>query len=150
MANTFLRNDGQFKPVLSGDVSTSTSTNTSALLSFVTASSTVNITGGSTFTNAVTVTQGTSGTWLATGQLTLGQASTNLSVFFRLWDGTTVMASGSEELFAGDESVISIAGVISNPAGNIKLDFFGNANTTATFNNSGLSKDCTLTAVRIG
>lgn len=97
--------------------------------------------------------QGVSGTWLATGVVTLtdsGTAPTNFSI--KLWDGTTVMASSAVSLsaVAGDINC-AISGIITAPAGNIRISVKDSTHTTGAiaFNDSGNSKDSTLTVIRI-
>lgn len=99
-----------------------------------------------------TVAQGTSGTWLATGTVTLLDTVGSSDMYCKLWDGTTVIASGYTNVFAAFAgSTISLSGIITNPAGNIRMDCRDNTRTTGLikFNSTGNSKDSTLTVVRI-
>lgn len=97
-----------------------------------------------------TVTQGTLGTWLATGAVTITDTVAG-NFQCKLWDGTTIIASGAFGVSANFNGVISLSGFISSPAGNIRMSVKNATDTTGTmlFNKSGNSKDSTLTVVRI-
>lgn len=101
-----------------------------------------------------TVAQGTSGTWLVTGQVTVYDTNAgNCQWRAKLWDGTTVIASGSAvSLGSSGTFVIALSGRITNPAGNLRISVKDASFTTGViaFNTSGESKDSTITAVRIG
>lgn len=97
--------------------------------------------------------QGTSGTWLAVGVVTLTDPGTApINFLVKLWDGTTVIASTAVTLsaVAGDVNC-HISGIITSPAGNIRISVKDPTHTTGAiaFNDSGNSKDSTLTVVRI-
>lgn len=71
---------------------------------------------------------------------------------FRLWDGTTVIASGLAASSAVNQTIsMTLAGIITNPAGSIKLSVrnFTNGSGNIQFNGSGDSKDCNITVYRI-
>lgn len=161
------KKQNQSLQLLGGAITTNTTdiaTNTSAI---ATINSTLTTLGTSKITNSLgadvalnntgtyfpgpTVAQGTTGTWFASGSLVLSSAGAD-SINIKLWDGTTVIASGRTTLnAAGNSQSISISGVIANPAGNIRIDV-NDASTTSgliRFNNSGNSKDSTLTAFRL-
>lgn len=101
------------------------------------------------------VAQGSSGTWLATGTVTVNAASPAENLIdVKLWDGTTVAASGSVTLTAGSPNAfqsVSLCGIFTSPAGNIRMS--ARDVTTAlgkiAFNASGNSKDSTITAFRV-
>jgi hypothetical protein len=98
-----------------------------------------------------TVAQGTSGTWLATGTVTLSD-STGASVMnVKLWDGTTVISSTTVTTVGTTNMAISLSGYITSPAGNIRISVNDPTNATGAIlsNASGNSKDSTLTVVRI-
>lgn len=98
------------------------------------------------------VAQGSTGTWLATGTVTLEDTG-GASVFFaKLWDGTTVIASASiQSGAAGANTQISLSGYLATPAGNLRISVRDTTNTTGKilFNETGNSKDSTITAIRI-
>lgn len=98
------------------------------------------------------VAQGTSGTWFASGTVTLIDTASGANFLAKLWDGTTVIASS--EVNSNGLNVIrtiSLSGVITSPAGNIRISC---ADITATtgkilFNQTGQSKDSTISVIRI-
>ncbi|MEH2707090.1 hypothetical protein DXU06_20415 [Bradyrhizobium elkanii] len=97
------------------------------------------------------VAQGTSGTWFVTGTVTiLGTASDVIHA--KLWDGTTVIASGETTIPPNTVTSISLSGIITTPAANIRISVQNpsTAGGKMLFNVSGGGKDCTLTAFRIG
>lgn len=113
----------------------------------------VTITPISTYVDGPSVAQGSSGTWYASGTVTLvnNSAATN-HYSCKLWDGTTVIDSARfTQLSTGAEVVVALSGVITSPAGNIRISVSNSDNNTAAFqfNLSGNSKDCTVTAIRI-
>ena len=98
------------------------------------------------------VAQGTTGTWLATGTVTVKDTAGAAAIYCKLWDGTTVIASAwSSVASAGLSISISLSGYIASPAGNIRIDVRDITSTSGTmmFNQSGNSKDSTISVVRI-
>lgn len=98
------------------------------------------------------VAQGTGGTWFVVGQVTCNDTGGAANIYAKLWDGTTVIASGNVNLSAANtRHVLSLSGVISSPAGNLRISVRNPDRTTGVmeFNRTGNSKDCTITAVRI-
>ena len=98
-----------------------------------------------------TVAQGTSGTWFVSGTVTINDTLA-ASVLAKLWDGTTVIASaGSYVALASQRTSISLSGFITGPVGNLRISVRDNSNTSGAIlaNNSGNSKDSTITAIRI-
>lgn len=151
--NWFLNATGQFTPIGSGQINLSTTT-TTGFLTYLTKATTADITISTTsYTDGPSVSQGSSGTWLASGTITLESSVAASLTFLQLWDGTTTIAS-CETNIAGllDATSASLSGVISSPAGNLRISGRVNSGGSAImrFNNSGLSADCTLTAIRIG
>ncbi len=106
---------------------------------------------GTTFTGP-SVTQTTNpGTWFVTGGITFQDDTSAFKVFAKLWDATTVIASGAARTAAATiPAQITLSGVITNPSSNIKISAVANTATgSMRFNNTGYSKDCYVTAVRI-
>lgn len=110
---------------------------------------------GSYFTGP-TIAQGTSGTWFASGSVTVGSTAGASSFSVKLWDGTTVIASLSLATSAaigssGGITTGSLSGYLASPAGNIRISVQDGATTSGKilFNQSGNSKDSTLSAIRI-
>lgn len=99
-----------------------------------------------------TVSQGTAGTWLVSGQVTCTDTSGAVAIVAKLWDGTTVIASGSSvNAAANNPVVISLSGSLPSPAGNLRISVITSTTTgKILFNQTGNSKDSTITAVRIG
>jgi len=113
----------------------------------------VNLNNTSNYFDGPSCAQGTTGTWLATGTICL--TDTGGATFFevKLWDGTTVIASAATTSIAASDGIsLSLSGVISSPAGNIRMSARDSGFPTGKilFNVSGLSKDSTLTVIRIG
>jgi hypothetical protein len=98
------------------------------------------------------VAQGTSGTWFASGTVTVSDTGSAAVINCKLWDGTTVISSAQSRVTgAGVSMSISLSGTLPTPAANIKISCNDATATTGKilFNGSGNSKDSTLTAHRI-
>lgn len=126
----------------------------SVLLSKLTASLgadvTLNNTG--TYFDGPSVAQGTTGTWMAFGIVTLIDTAGVAAFDCKLWDGTTVIASGRTVNFsAGAVVSLSLAGYLASPAGNIRISCKDLTSTSGAikFNSTGNSKDSTVSVVRI-
>lgn len=99
------------------------------------------------------IAQGTVGTWLVTGQVTLNDTAAVNACNVKLWDGTTVIGSAIVNVTAASRRVVvSLSGYITSPAGDLRISVQDSATTTGVilYNGSGNSKDSTITAVRIG
>ena len=96
------------------------------------------------------VSQGVTGTWLVFGTVTVTD-TTAAFVNVKLLDGTTVIAATTAALNASFTAAVSLSGIITSPAGNLRISCRDTTNTTGKilFNNSGTSKDSTITAMRI-
>lgn len=96
------------------------------------------------------VAQGTSGTWWASGTVTVTDTG-SAQVYCKLWDGTTVIASTVVLFGANVLQTIGLSGFIASPAGNIRMSCRDISNTTGNiiFNQTGNSKDSTISAFRI-
>lgn len=125
----------------------------SGALSPLTNSLTVDVTMTQTalYFDGPSIAQGTAGTWLVEGTISLLDANGGGgNVFAKLWDGTTVIASGIG--IANSLSSIALSGWITNPAGNLRISARNTnnaANAFIKFNQTGLSKDSTISAIRI-
>ncbi len=66
------------------------------------------------------VAQGTTGTWFASGTVTV-QDTVAANIFCKLWDGTTIISSTA----VGDTATffisLALSGVITSPAGNLRI-----------------------------
>ena len=94
--------------------------------------------------------QGVSGTWFASGTVTLNDTAA-ATFYCKLWDGTTVISSAAAQITAAATTKISLSGVLATPAGNIRISCKDITATTGkiAFNTTGNSKDSTVTAMRI-
>lgn len=100
-----------------------------------------------------TVAQGTSGTWFASGTVTVWDTTGASEFYVTLNDGTTTIASAVTQSRTASAPVsVSLSGVITSPAGNLRISVRDITNATGAilFNQSGSSKDSTITATRIG
>lgn len=98
------------------------------------------------------VAQGTVGTWFASGTVTMTDTAGVAAFIAKLWDGTTVIASGRiTSTGASNPAPISLSGYITAPVGNLRISCRDSASTSGLilFDNSGNAKDSTLTAYRI-
>lgn len=99
------------------------------------------------------VAQGSTGTWCASGTVTVKDtAGAASNIYAKLWDGTTTIAStATQTTTAGTPATISLSGCLATPAGNLRISVRDVATTTGViqFNQTGLSKDATITAYRV-
>ena len=100
------------------------------------------------------VAQGAVGTWYVSGTVCMSDSTAGtLSYTLKLWDGTTLIDSKfcvfSSTLTAPE---VTLSGFLPNPAGNLKISVKNLSTTTGKiiYNGSGLGKDSTITAFRIG
>ena len=113
----------------------------------------VNLNNTSNYFDGPSVAQGTSGVWFASGSVTVHDTAGLADFQAKLWDGTTVIASGSVRGSAANErKVIALSGFISSPAANIRISVKDASSTSGVmlFNQSGNSADSTVSAIRIG
>jgi hypothetical protein len=99
------------------------------------------------------VAQGTVGTWFVSGTVTIIDISNIASFNIKLWDGTTVIASARHfQGTIGTDLSICLSGFIIAPVGNLRISVRDTSATTGRilFNDTGTSKDSTITAIRIG
>ncbi len=98
------------------------------------------------------VAQGGTGTWFASGTVTLEDTGGAANFDCKLWDGTTVIASATTQTpGAGSITTVSLSGVLATPAGNIRISVRDETAVTGLilFNRSGNSKDATVSAFRV-
>ncbi len=146
MTQKFLRDDGTFAPLASSGSSGS------GPITLITKSTTADVTlnSSSTYFDGPSVALGTSGTWFASGTVTILPGAANVWGLAKLWDGTTVVAAGAYNGIGNMITSFSLSGVISSPAANLKISVLPAQVATMVFNFSGTGKDSTLTAIRIG
>src|SRR6266404_1299183 len=124
--------------------------NLSALTSSLGADVTMNVAG--TYFDGPSVAQGVTGTWFASGTVTIFDPTTASATNCKLWDGTTIMASVSIDMRAVNTPLPGpLSGFIASPAGNIRISCSRTSGTTGLikFNQSGNSKDSTISVFRI-
>jgi hypothetical protein len=98
------------------------------------------------------IAQGSTGTWFVSGTVTMVDTAGVAAFIAKLWDGTTVIASGRiTSTGAGNPAPISLSGYIASPAGNLRISCRDSASTSGkiVYDNSGNAKDSTITAFRI-
>lgn len=106
----------------------------------------------SNYFDGPSVAQGTTGTWFVIANVTCVDTAGAANFYAKLWDGTTVIDSGNGVGSAANLRVsITLAGVITSPAGNLKISVRDPDSTSGKieFNRTGNSKDATITALRI-
>lgn len=113
----------------------------------------VSLSNTGTFFDGPSVAQGTSGTWLATGTVTLNDTAGGAAFNAKLWDGTTVIASARADTTASNQRIaIALSGFLANPAANIRISVEDATSTSGLILAAGGSGNTasTLTAIRIG
>jgi hypothetical protein len=96
--------------------------------------------------------QGATGTWFASGTVSILDTAGASNFNIKLWDGTTVIASARATTGGANfVSTVSLSGTLAAPAGNLRISVqdVGGATGKILFNTSGNSKDSALTVVRI-
>lgn len=114
----------------------------------------VSLNNTSNYFDGPSVAQGATGTWFASGTITLLDTVGAASMLVKLWDGTTVIASTEVTIgaTANQPIAVSLSGIITAPAGNIRISARDGTTTTGVMksNVSALgNKDSTITAVQI-
>ena len=96
--------------------------------------------------------QGTTGTWWASGTVTLTDTGSAAVFNCKLWDGTTNIATAQTKLAtAGTATTISLSGFKAAPAGNIRISCNDPTSTNGLILSSAttLGLDSTVSVVRI-
>lgn len=96
--------------------------------------------------------QGTSGTWLVTGYVTVRDTSAAAGFDARISDGTNIYASGrGNTVGTGSSTCIHLSAIVTSPAGNLRIQVqdVGSTNGLIQFNASGDSKDSAIFGIRI-
>lgn len=112
----------------------------------------VNLNNTANYFSGPVVAQGTVGVFLAFSTITANDTGAAAAIHVKLWDGTTVADSAAGYVAVTNQLVaISVAGLFTNPAGNIRADVKDATNTSGVlkFNSTGNSKDSTITVVRV-
>lgn len=112
----------------------------------------VTLNNAANYFDGPSVAQGTAGIWFVSGTVTVTDTAAATSYDVKLWDGTTVIASGEIRLATANAGmIIALSGMLTSPAGNLRISVKAN-NTTSLikFNLSANAKDSTITAIRVG
>lgn len=100
------------------------------------------------------VAQGSTGTWFASGTVTVYDPGAQAAVYCKLWDGTTVISSGTVVTNIGGSGLsnsLALSGRLGTPAGNLRISCRDVTAVTGLikFNLTGNSADSTITAFRV-
>lgn len=93
------------------------------------------------------------GTWFVSGTVTCVDTVGAAAFIARMSDGTTIISSArATSTGAGNPISFALSGIITNPASGLRIEVRDSASTSGQilFNNSGNSKDSTISAFRIG
>lgn len=111
----------------------------------------VNLNNIATYFDGPSVAQGTSGTWYASGTVTLLDPASTGPYIVQLTDGVTIKATTVVQQGANNFYVsASLSGEFSSPAGNIRMSVKDTGSTSGKIlaNASTLAKDSTITVER--
>lgn len=106
----------------------------------------------STYFDGPSMAQGTTGTWLVSGSVTVNDGSGAATIYCKLWDGTTVINSGVTTVSATSSgSTIALSGILASPAANIRISCRDVTSTNGRifFNSTGTSRDGVISGIRI-
>lgn len=98
------------------------------------------------------IAQGSTGIWSVSGTVTLTDTAGAAHFDCKLWDGTTVIASTRQIAPSVNQFVhVTLSGYLAIPAGNLRISCKDITSTSGKiiFNQTGLSKDSTISAYRI-
>jgi hypothetical protein len=109
------------------------------------------LTNDTLYFDGPSVAQGPNGTWFASATVSLVDTGFVATFFCKLTDGTTIVSSALGSVAAGYYLVMSLSGVITSPAGNIRISCKDNSSGDGVmrYNISGLGKDSTITVRRM-
>lgn len=108
--------------------------------------------GSAAYYDGPSVAQGAQGKWLVMGTVTITGSLSGDVLTAKLWDGTSVLDS-ADVMSSGGQVCIALSGYIDTPVGNLKITGKTSSNSgtaVIVFNDSGNSKDSTITAIRMG
>jgi hypothetical protein len=111
----------------------------------------VPMTAANTYYDGPSVAQGAIGTWFASGEVTISAVAANNQILAKLWDGTTLIASGYAQPSSGLNVTIHLSGYLASPAGNLRIsctNVTSSGGTIATSNGID-AKASTISALRI-
>lgn len=109
----------------------------------------VNLNNTSNFFDGPSVAQGSTGTWFASGSVTIKDTGVGGGLFFyKLWDGTSVIASGSVTTANASQLVtVSLSGYLASPAGNIRMSVKDLTATTGVIAASSAGPNSSIVSV---
>jgi hypothetical protein len=114
----------------------------------------ITMTPAATYFDGPSVAQGTVGTWLVTGTVSISGATVNDNIVAKLWDGATLISDLSQQSNGNSGLLaISLSGVITNPTGNLRITVMDVTTAGAKIKaGDGIdaTKASTITAIRIG
>ncbi|RXG93031.1 hypothetical protein [Bradyrhizobium zhanjiangense] len=152
-ANKVVQLDGSAKlPAVDGSQLTNVPATITSMTSSLGADVAMSVTN--TYYDGPSIAQGSVGKWEVCAVVTVTNTAAATEINWKLWDGTTVIASGSAPITASGARQTISTGVhpINTPAGNLRISLRDIATSTSKmeFNRSGSGKDCTISATRIG
>ncbi|MHB8392315.1 MAG: hypothetical protein ACYDBH_22505 [Acidobacteriaceae bacterium] len=111
----------------------------------------VSLSNVSNFFDGPSVAQGTQGTWFASGTVTLLDSAGAANFDVKLWDATSNIASAYTSAGSGLVVCVSLSGIISSPAANIRISVRDVTSTSGVikWNVSSQGADSTLSVFRI-
>lgn len=112
----------------------------------------VNLNNTANYFDGPSIAQGAVGTWFVVAKACFRDSAGASFFLAKLWDGTTVIDSAEfASAAANAEMSATLCGFISAPVGNLRLSGRDVTSTNGKmfFNATGLSKDSTITAIRI-
>lgn len=115
-------------------------------------SSDVALNSTATFFDGPFVSQGSVGTWLAMGTVTVTDTAGLADFQLKIHDGTTIRGSASARGAAANaRTVVALSGTFTNPSGNIRISVKDASSVSGAilWNQSGNSSDSGITVVRI-
>lgn len=98
------------------------------------------------------VAQGATGTWYASGTVTVQDTAGAANIDCKLWDGSSVLDSSRASVSAANLVVsIALSGQVASPSGNIRISCKDNASTSGLilFNATGNTADSRINVHRI-
>jgi hypothetical protein len=106
----------------------------------------------STYFDGPGVAQGTTGTWFASGCVTLVDGNGSATFLVKMWDHTTIIASTVvQSTGAGFAVEACLSGVLTSPASNIRISVQDSSSNNGAMENSisGALHDSTISAFRV-
>lgn len=114
----------------------------------------VSMPSSSTFYDGPSIAQGASGTWWVAASVSVVDTVAAANFIAKLWDGTTVIASGGVRAGAANQpATIALVGMITSPAGNLKVSIENLSSTTGAIKATtavGGNNASGIQAIRIG